>query len=178
MFQSLFSWTLLQHEAEDRYNAMVDKFQSLFSWTLLQLFLPRQPTLQVSRFQSLFSWTLLQLSIGGDRGDEHGGVSILVFPGLSCNRSFCGRVKREVCSFNPCFLRLFCNVSRMQRNRSIELCSFNPCFLRLLCNYLSKDIGLCGLYRVSILIFLDSFATTFLLKRKLDQRNRSISIFK
>ena len=59
-------------------------------------------------FRSLFSQTLLQL----------------------CHKSLTEVFRVQ--SFNPCFLRLSCNVVRKNNNRSNE--SFNPCFLRLFCN--------------------------------------------
>ena len=82
--------------------------------------------------------------------------------------------------FNPCFLRLSCNVIDSRFNQKEER-SFNPCFLRLSCNteawnYVKENGGFQSLFswtllqpsmarsiqrqdRVSILIFLDSPAT-------------------
>ncbi len=77
---------------------------------------------------------------------------------LLCNCIHGRSSQPGILCFNPCFPGPFCNSVYGKMFRLLSLSCFNPCFLRLLCNLLlvtTKHMGSI----ISILVFLDPFAT-------------------
>ena len=64
-------------------------------------------------------------------------VSILVFLDSFATPGCEEKIDEEL-GFNPCFLRLLCNLSHGHGSLLLYSRRFNPCFLRLLCN---EDLG-------------------------------------
>jgi len=84
---------------------------------------------------------------------------------LLCNCIHGRSSQPGILCFNPCFPGPFCNSVYGKMFRLLSLSCFNPCFLRLLCNLLlvtTKHMGSI----ISILVFVDLFATNLFFKRK------------
>ena len=101
---------------------------------------------------------------------------------LLCNCIHGRSSQPGILCFNPCFPGPFCNSVYGKMFRLLSLSCFNPCFLRLLCNLLlvtTKHMGSI----ISILVFVDLFATNLFFKRKALPKElyfcfaKSISVF-